>query len=255
MQRMRMFGNAVRALFATALATTTAGAIAGDATFFSHRDFTGQAMTVRGPAPKLEQIGFNDTASSLVIRQGVWEVCTEAFFRGRCKELQPGEYSSLGVSPSDRIASAREIGASAQPVVVSPAQPVIVSPAQPVIVSPAPAVAPPAGLPLVTGGSDVPRIVLYENTRFQGQSIELSHGVDDLDRVRFGDRADSAIVVNGVWRLCEIRGGRGDCVEIGPGRYDSLGGLTNRVGSAELLSSGAAAVQPPVSGGSYFGRR
>jgi Beta/Gamma crystallin len=185
-------------------------------------------MTVRGVAPKLDRIGFNDTASSLVIRDGVWEVCTDAYFRGRCTELQPGEYSSLGVGMSARIASAREIATSAPPVVTTPAAP------PPVVTLT------PAAPPLVTLPADSPRIVLYENSGFNGRSVELTSSVGNLDRVRFGDRADSAIVLNGVWRLCENPRGVGECIEIGPGRYDTLGALTNRIGFAEIVPTGTS---------------
>jgi Beta/Gamma crystallin len=226
MEQKRSCRKSLCALAAGALLATAGSVTAGEVTFFSQRDFAGEAMTVRGAAPKLDRIGFNDTASSLVIRDGVWEVCTDAYFRGRCTELQPGEYSSLGVGTNERIASAREIAPSALPVMTTAAAP-------PPVITTTPA-APP---PLVTLPADSPRIVLYENSGFNGRSVELTTSVGNLDRVRFGDRADSAIVLNGVWRLCEDVRGRGECIEIGPGRYDTLGALTNRVGFAEIVAT------------------
>ena len=48
------------------LSSVARSAFAGEVTVFADRDFKGNAMTVRGPSPKLERIGYNDTASSLV---------------------------------------------------------------------------------------------------------------------------------------------------------------------------------------------
>ena len=64
-------------------------ALAGEATLFANRDFQGPAMTVRGPSPNLGKIGVNDTASSIVVRAGVWEVCSKPYFEGYCAQLQP----------------------------------------------------------------------------------------------------------------------------------------------------------------------
>ena len=98
-------------IVAGALLLAAGSAFAGEVTLFSQRDYQGNAMTIRGPAPNLERIGVNDAAASLVVREGTWEVCTDVQFRGQCVRLQPGEYSSLGMSFDDRIASLREVSA------------------------------------------------------------------------------------------------------------------------------------------------
>ncbi|HEY3177904.1 MAG TPA: beta/gamma crystallin-related protein [Casimicrobiaceae bacterium] len=177
-------------------------AFAGEVTVFADRDFKGNAMTVRGPSPKLERIGYNDTASSLVVRAGVWEVCDKPYFEGHCVQLQPGEYSSFGTSASDRFASLREVTQSV------------------------------GGSPAIGAGSS-PRIVLYEHAGFGGRSITLTGSVRNLDRVQIGDSVDSAIVYDGVWRLCEST--QSSCVELLPGRYESLGVLNGRVASADII--------------------
>ncbi len=86
-------------------------------------------MTIRGPEPNLERIGFNDAASSLVVRDGVRHVCTGARFNGSCVELNPGEYSRVGLGLDDRISSLREVRPSAVietvPVPIPEAPPMI----------------------------------------------------------------------------------------------------------------------------------
>jgi hypothetical protein len=219
-----------------ALLLAAGSAFAGEVTLFSQRDYQGNAMTIRGPAPNLERIGVNDTAASLVVREGTWEVCTDVQFRGQCMRLQPGEYSSLGISFDDRIASLREVSPSAPQAATTTSR----------IVTTAPAIVANAPRPVLDPA--LPRIVLYDKSGFAGRSVELNASVSDLERLHFGERADSAVVLNGVWRLCDDVRSRGECVELGPGRYDTLGALSGRVESAEVVA--IAPPQPgPVSGG------
>ncbi|HYT98609.1 MAG TPA: beta/gamma crystallin-related protein [Casimicrobiaceae bacterium] len=183
-------------------------AFAGEATLFADRDFKGNAMTVRGPSPNLERIGYNDTASSLVVRTGVWEVCDKPYFEGHCMQLQPGEYSSFGTNVNDRVASLREV---TQRIGGSPA----------------------------AGAGQSPRIALYEHAGFGGRSVTLTGSVRNLDRVQIGDSVDSAVVYDGVWRLCDST--QNSCVELLPGRYESLGVLNGRVASADSIDRPSAA--------------
>ena len=202
-------------LLGAALALMAASAFAGEITLYQDQDFHGGSITAHGAIPNLDRIGFNDRASSMVIRDGVWEACTDANFQGRCTQLQPGNYPSLRGSLNDSISSVREIAAAAP-------------------------VPPPAA---VISNSDA-RIVLFEHRGYSTRSVELTSNTRDLARVGFTDRADAAIVHGGVWRLCDSERFRGECAEFGPGRYDSLGSLKGRVRSAELV---AAAGAPPVS--------
>jgi hypothetical protein len=66
---------------------------------------------VDAPVPNFNDVGFNDRASSLVIRSGQWEVCSDAFYRGRCVTLTPGDYQSLqSMGLDNAVSSARPIG-------------------------------------------------------------------------------------------------------------------------------------------------
>jgi len=194
-------GRLIAAGAIIAVSIVARSAFAGEVTLFSDRDFKGNAMTVRGPSPNLERIGYNDTALSLAVRSGVWEVCDKPYFEGHCAQLQPGEYSSFGIGIGDRVASLREV---TQTIGQAPA---------------------------ATGAS--PRIALYEHAGFGGRSITLTGSVRNLDRVQIGDSVDSAIVYSGVWKLCDST--QNSCVELAPGRYESLGALNGRVASANVL--------------------
>jgi hypothetical protein len=91
------------------LAATTA--FAADLTFYQRDDFRGRSFTATGPVENFAAVGFNDRASSLVIRSGSWEVCSDAYFRGRCVSLAPGDYATLrSMGLENSISSARPIG-------------------------------------------------------------------------------------------------------------------------------------------------
>lgn len=210
--------KSLHVLLAAATALFAAAAVAGEVTLYQNRDFRGDSLTLGRPAPNLLATGFNDSASSIVIRDGIWEACTNIQFQGRCVTLQPGEYRMLGAL-NDRISSVREI------VSVSTAPP-------PVFVA-----------------SAAPRIVLFEQPGFAGRSVELTQTMGHLDSSRFYTGAGAAVVYGGNWRLCSDDSFRGECTELSPGQYDSLGALNGRVSSAELLARAPIAIAPaPVAG-------
>ena len=212
-----------RALLGAALALIASSALAGEITLYQHRDFNGNTLTLRRAAPDLERTGFNDSASSVVVREGVWEVCTDPFYRGNCARLQPGDYTRLEPTLRDRVASVREIVG----VSVAPAP----------VIAPAPVVTAP---PVVASAE--PRIVLFEQPGLAGRAVELRITNGKLDRIPAYAGAGAAIVYGGTWRLCTRDYYRGQCADFGPGRYDSLGALNGRISSAELVSAAPAPV-------------
>jgi Beta/Gamma crystallin len=199
-----------RLLFFVGSLLAAASAIAGEITLFEYPDFGGRRITLRGAVSNFDPSGFNDRAASLVIRDGYWELCTDAFFRGRCATLGPGEYRNLQPSFTDAISSAREVAGSPPPVRPPPP-------------------------PHVASGGGEPRIELWERREFGGRSVTLTSAVPDFEPIGFNDRADAAIVYGGVWRLCEHARLGGQCQEYGPGRYNDLGYLGGKVSSAAIV--------------------
>jgi hypothetical protein len=54
---------------------------------YSRSGFGGRNIALDGDMPDLRQIGFNDRASSLRVNWGVWEVCRDVNFGGRCARV------------------------------------------------------------------------------------------------------------------------------------------------------------------------
>lgn len=208
-------------LLGGALALTAAGAFAGEITLFAQPSFQGRYLDTQDALPNLPRAGFDDYASSAMIATGTWEACSETNYRGRCVRLSPGRYENLSAQLRQPVASVREIADVPAPAVA--------------VVEPAPA-------PVVIAPASEARLVLISHTGRGDRSMELTSTIRDLDRADFGDRADAAIVYGGVWRLCDAPRGRGECTEVGPGRYDTLGALDRRVSSAELVVPATAPI-------------
>src|SRR6476620_4072413 len=66
------------------------GAQAAEMTIFQGRDFRGPSYTLKGNA-NLADIDFQNKVSSIVVRSGTWDVCTEPDLAGQCATLYPGE--------------------------------------------------------------------------------------------------------------------------------------------------------------------
>src|SRR5258706_7051012 len=101
------------ALAASTVAIATEAA--AQVTFYEHLKFQGQSFTTDQSVGNVERYGFNNRASSAVVRGETWQVCDGPGFSGRCAELRPGEYPSLGaMGLNDSISSVRAVNRDAR---------------------------------------------------------------------------------------------------------------------------------------------
>lgn len=104
-----------RWLVGVALASAAAAASA-QVTLFEHDGFHGRTFTTDRPVVDFARFGFNDRASSVIVRSGRWELCDNARFGGRCVVLRPGRYPSLSaMGMNDRVSSVRRAGGPRPP--------------------------------------------------------------------------------------------------------------------------------------------
>ncbi|MEB0135956.1 beta/gamma crystallin-related protein [Actimicrobium sp. CCC2.4] len=163
---------------------------------FSEEGLRGRSLPVAGDVGTLVDAGFNDAAASMVIRRGVWELCSDRDFRGQCRILGPGEYRRLEPAlyrsiTSMRIAQRDVPGAYVQ------------------------------------RGS----VELYTAPDFGGNRYVLNQDLDNFSNGGFNDRIASFAITGGQWEMCVDAGFRGRCVVFGPGRYANLGQLSNQLSS------------------------
>lgn len=180
------------------LALAAAADASADLTLYPHDDFQGRPFRTEGATANLARVDFNDRASSLVVRRGTWQLCSDADFRGQCVMLGPGRYPSLrAMGLNDRVSSVRpqddDRGHGA--------------------------------------------VELFEHADFNGRSIS-SAGSPNLARQNFNDRVSSVIVRSGRWEFCSDADFRGQCVVLGPGRYPNLRGMNLNDALSSLRPAG-----------------
>ena len=99
---------------AAVAATCAAFAASAQVTFYAGEGYRGPSFTADRPVGNFERWGFNDRASSAVVRDGAWEVCEDARFEGRCMVLRPGDYPNLAsMGLGNSISSVRPAGRQA----------------------------------------------------------------------------------------------------------------------------------------------
>jgi hypothetical protein len=90
------------------VAVTASFQAAAQIRFYEHDNFRGRSFTTEQRLGDFTRAGFNDRASSVIVRGGRWLVCDSARFAGNCVSLRPGRYPSLSeMGLNDRVSSAR----------------------------------------------------------------------------------------------------------------------------------------------------
>ncbi|GAB3379703.1 beta/gamma crystallin family protein [Massilia agri] len=200
-------------LAALALLASINHAAAGEISLFTDADYRGRPLTLREPVMNLDRIGFNDRASSAIVRSGTWEICEHKDFGGRCIVLGPGEYRMFD-GFNDQASSVRELERG-------------------------------RGRDGYRDrdrrhddggwGRRGPPVELFADRRFGGEGIMLASDVHSLRSRNFNDRAGSMIVREGEWQVCEHDDYRGRCVVYGPGRHPLPRGLDGMVSSVRRV--------------------
>ncbi|MEP7182394.1 MAG: beta/gamma crystallin-related protein [Betaproteobacteria bacterium] len=193
---------------ALAAGFAAAGAVAAaEITLYENDNFNGRRVGATASISILGNTNFNDRASSVVVQSGQWQLCSDAYFRGRCVSLGPGRYPSLSsMGLNDQVSSVRELwdhGSGGG------------------------------------GGGDAAGadLVLYDGYNFGGESFRVGGAIVSIGG-SFNDRANSAIVYNGNWEMCVDADFGGGCQVFGPGRHANLGFLSGRVSSLRPVGGG-----------------
>ena len=208
-------------LLAIVAGAVSSTALAGVIILFEHPNFGGQRLVLRDGMPNLDRTDFNDRTESILVRDGYWEVCTDAYFRGDCTRLWPGEYRNLSGQLTRSISSLREVGEA---------------PAAQAVPQPLP---PPSGRP---------RAVLYEEQNFGGRQFVIEDQViANLDGTDFNDRAASLWIEGGYWLFCTDAHFQGTCRTFGPGQYAQLPwDVSNKISSGRRIHEQYPYNAPPA---------
>ena len=71
-------------------------------------EFRGRSVRLQDDVRDLNELNFDGRASSVVIHDGTWQLCTEPNFRGHCGVFRPGEYAQIA-GLDDRVSSIRQL--------------------------------------------------------------------------------------------------------------------------------------------------
>jgi hypothetical protein len=187
-----------------------ARAIGAELTLYADDDYQGRALGVVIDERTLGVLNFDKRASSVVVENSAWILCTGEEYTGQCITLEPGRYASLQALGIDNaVTSVRRRDAASIGVFNDAGAPGS-SPANP------------AGL------------VLYASKDYRGPSHIVDRPRADLRVESLQAEATSAVISSGRWELCEDPEFRGPCVTLGPGKYPSLGNFGLKYGAASV---------------------
>jgi hypothetical protein len=164
-------------------AVLAGGAQAAEMTIFQGRDFRGPSYTLKGNA-NLSDIQFQDRVSSIRVRSGTWDVCTEHDLQGECVTLYPGDYPVLNGRLNNKIESMRVLDRQAL--------------------------------------NDRAGVVIYSQPNFAGKSVAVKGDAASLVPHGIQDQASSIKVRGGKWQFCTQPNFAGECVTLARGDYPAL---------------------------------
>ena len=80
----------------------------GSIDLYGRPNFRGRTVRLQDSAPDLLERNFDGRASSAIVREGTWQLCSHPGFSGSCLVMGPGEYPRLA-NLNDRVSSIRQV--------------------------------------------------------------------------------------------------------------------------------------------------
>ncbi|MES2741753.1 MAG: beta/gamma crystallin-related protein [Pseudomonadota bacterium] len=200
---------------------------------FSQRGLNGNSTRLVRERDDFAEIGFNDRADSVNVEDGVWQLCSDAQFRGTCRVFGPGRYDELGNGLTGLVSSARLVDERA------PARP------EPV---PVPVERPQFNAP----------VVIFSEQGLHGRPLPIRGDTPDFAALGANDRSASILIQSGTWQFCSDSYFRGQCRILSPGEYPHLHPDLQRSISSIRQVAAANSGRDPVelyASGEFGGRR
>jgi hypothetical protein len=76
---------------------------------YNQPGFGGRAVEIDRDTASLRSSGMDDRASSIVVNDGVWQLCSGPGFQGTCRVFTPGRYPQLEYGMDNQVSSARQV--------------------------------------------------------------------------------------------------------------------------------------------------
>lgn len=140
---------------------------------YSDTNLRGQTVELTGDQPNFNTIRFNDRARSVEVRGGVWLLCEDGNYRGRCEYVDRTVRNLGELNLSGSISSARL-------------------------------------MPYEKGPRSFD-IAFFADGNFGGPFLGFNEGEANFSKFRFNDTASSIMINRGTWLVCEHADYRGQC--------------------------------------------
>ncbi len=166
----------------------------GDIIFYSGERQSGDAVALDASERDFGRLNFNDKARSLEVREGVWRVCSDAGFRGRCEYVDASIRSLADSGLAGQISSAERTP--------------------------------------YDKGPQRSGIALFADGNFYGAFLGFDEDVPNLGRFNYNDTASSLLVNRGTWLVCTDTDYRGTCEVVDAALTDlNALGINDRISS------------------------
>lgn len=80
-----------------------------DVVVYQHSNYEGRPYPVENDISGLGNTGMNDEISSIQVRRGTWEICSDGNYRGRCETISADMPRLNGIRMNDNISSIRRV--------------------------------------------------------------------------------------------------------------------------------------------------
>lgn len=186
-----------------------------DIVLYRDANFRGSALGVNRDIWSMSDFYFNDEVSSIEVRRGRWEVCTDGQFSGRCEIIDASISKLNGLRLNDNISSVRRLGwhrggghygggthGGGY------------------------------GKPGGQDGNGRPEagqnlksaVTLFEHSNYAGRSVGVNGAIGNLGTIGLNDEVSSIYIRSGRWEICEHPNYQGRC-EIIIASQQKLNGL------------------------------
>lgn len=162
--------------------------------FYERTGLRGRALPIESSTRSFGPFRFNDLARSVRVNSGVWRLCTDSNYGGRCEFLDNTVRDLSVLRLSGNISSVELTPYRQGP-----------------------------------GSSD---IALFNRSDYRGEFLGFDEAVQNLASYNFNDTAGSIMINRGTWLVCEDANYRGRCEVVDASlRNLDQSGLDNRISS------------------------
>lgn len=177
-----------------------------DIVIYRDANFRGSAYGLKNDVWNLGDLYFNDHVSSIEVRRGTWEICTNSNFRGRCQVIDASVSRLSSLYFNDKISSIRRLGGNRHGKWKGNKNGHYNS----------------NGNNHGHGGYNGQggnnngyhtnsAVTLYQHSNYSGRYVGVNGSIANLNTIGLNDNASSIRIKSGTWEICSHPNFGGNC--------------------------------------------